>query len=100
MRSPMLRICRIAVIIGLFSSHCLAQIQVDQIWNRAKAAVQNTSPANIGLSDSKISAGLKEALTVSTSKAVAATGRPDGFLKNDSIKILLPSNLRKVGDGM
>lgn len=52
------------------------------------------------LSDGKITDGLKEALRVSTSRAVASTGRPDGFLKNEAIKILLPERLRKVGKGM
>ena len=53
-----------------------------------------------GLSDDKIVAGLREALQVSTSKAIALTGRPDGFLKNEAIKILLPPKLQNVGRGM
>ncbi len=53
-----------------------------------------------GLSDDKITAGLKQALQVSTSKAVSLTGKPDGFLKNAAIKILLPPKLKSVGSGM
>jgi len=53
-----------------------------------------------GLSNDKITAGLKEALTVSTGNAVATTGRTDGFLKNEAIKILLPDKLRTAGKGM
>jgi hypothetical protein len=53
-----------------------------------------------GLSNDKIIAGLKEALRVSTGKAVALTGKPDGFLKNEAIKILLPPRLQTVGKGM
>ena len=52
------------------------------------------------LSNSKITAGLKEALTVCTGKAVSLTGRPDGFLKNAAIKILLPDKLRTAGKTM
>jgi hypothetical protein len=52
------------------------------------------------LSNDKITAGLKEALKVSTGKAVALTGRPDGFLKNEAIKILLPPKLQTVGKGL
>src|SRR5204862_6291345 len=52
------------------------------------------------LTNDKIVAGLKEALTVSTRKAVASTGRPDGFLKNEAIKILVPEKLRNVSQGM
>ncbi|MGZ4815627.1 MAG: DUF4197 domain-containing protein [Terriglobales bacterium] len=87
-------------VVAILSGTSYAQIQVEEIWNRAKATAQSTSAANLGLTDSKISSGLKEALTVSTSKAVAVTGRPDGFYKNDAIKILLPDNLRKIGNGM
>jgi hypothetical protein len=50
-----------------------------------------------GLDDDKIVAGLKQALTVSTGKAVASTGRPDGFLKNAAIKIVLPPKLDTAG---
>lgn len=52
------------------------------------------------LSDEKIISGLKEALEVSTTKAVALTGRTDGFLKNESIRILLPTKLQALGKGM
>ena len=52
------------------------------------------------LSDDKISAGLKEALQISTANAVALTGKPDGFLKNDAIHIPLPDKLKTVGRGM
>ncbi len=68
---------------------------VDDIWKKAQSTLGTR-----GLSNDKIAAGLKEALTVSTGNAVAATGRPDGFLKNLAIKILLPEKLRTVGKGM
>lgn len=64
-----------------------------------KSGSSKSAPVS-SLSTSKITAGLKEALNVSTGKAVAATGRPDGFLKNDAIKILLPAKLQNVGRGM
>jgi len=52
------------------------------------------------LSDDKILAGLKEALQESTTRAIALTGRPDGFLKNEVIRILLPPKLQAVGKAM
>src|SRR5258708_37996239 len=70
---------------------CFAQSPLDQILNRARSS---------SLSDDKITAGLKEALRVSTGNAVASTGRVDGFLKNAAIKILLPPKLQTVGKGM
>ncbi len=44
----------------------------------------------------KIAAGLKQALTIGTSNAVAATGKPDGFLGNPQIRIPLPDTLRRL----
>lgn len=53
-----------------------------------------------GLSDSKIIAGLKEALDVGTGNAISLTGKIDGFFKNAAIKILMPSKLRTVEKGL
>lgn len=76
----------------------LAQAQFGDILKKADDALNQRSTA--GLSDGKIIAGLKEALQVSTGNAVALIGKPDGFLKNQAIKILLPPKLRTVGKGM
>jgi len=75
-----------------------AAAQLDDILKKAGDALQQRDTS--GLSDSKIVAGLKQALQVSTSKAVAITGKPDGFLKNEAIKILLPPRLETIGRGM
>jgi len=47
-----------------------------------------------GLPDEKIASGLKEALQIGTGNTVNLTGRPDGFLKNEAIKILMPEKLQ------
>lgn len=59
-----------------------------------------------GLSVETVVAGLKEALTAGTEKAVAATSKEGGYLDNSTIHILLPeqlntmtSALRKIGLG-
>jgi hypothetical protein len=52
------------------------------------------------LTNDKITAGLKQALEVSTANAVALTGKPDGFLKNDAIRIPLPDKLQTVSKGL
>jgi Protein of unknown function (DUF4197) len=70
----------------------------DQVLKKAEEALQDRDTAD--LSNEKIVAGLKEALEVSTTKAVALTGRHDGFLKNDAIRILLPPKMQAVGKGM
>ena len=76
----------------------LAQAQLGDILKKADEALNQHTTA--GLSNDKIIAGLKQALQVSTSKAVALTGKPDGFLKNEAIKILLPPKLQTIGRGM
>jgi hypothetical protein len=78
----------------LFLSIALAQSPLDKL----KEKIGMTSSK--GLTNDKIVAGLKDALKVSTGKAVAATGKPDGFLKNEAIKILLPPKLQSVGKGL
>ena len=75
-----------------------AQAQLGDILKKADETLNQHNTA--GLSNDKIIAGLKEALQVSTGKAVAVTGKPDGFLKNEAIKILLPPKLETVGKGM
>jgi hypothetical protein len=50
--------------------------------------------------DAKTASGLKEALQIGTDHAVDFTGRPDGFFKNDAIKILLPEKLRTAEKGL
>ena len=52
------------------------------------------------LSDSKVASGLKEALQVGTGNAVKLTGKPDGFFKNEAIKILMPEKLRTIERGL
>jgi hypothetical protein len=52
------------------------------------------------LSEEKIASGLKEALQVGTGNAVNLTGKPDGYFKNEVIKILMPAKLRTVEKGL
>lgn len=52
------------------------------------------------LSDTRISSGLKQALEIGADQAVKLTGRPDGYFNNPDIKILMPSNLRTLEEGL
>lgn len=93
--SIMRRILFTVLTAALLSAVCQAQLQLDQLWK--KAAKTGAAPA---LSDDRITAGLREALTISTRSAVTSTGRPDGFLKNAAIKILIPPKLKTFDKGM
>jgi len=48
------------------------------------------------LSTEEIIEGLKEALRVGTKKSLDILGKPDGFFKDQSVKILMPEKLKKV----
>lgn len=80
----------------LFSAISAAQSP----WDQIRSKITSARPASIALSNDKIVSGLKEALTVSTRNAVASTGHPDGFLKNEAIKILVPPKLRSAGNAI
>lgn len=53
-----------------------------------------------GLSESRIIAGLKEALTIGAGNAINLTGRLDGFFRNAAIKILIPRQLNTLARGL
>src|SRR5258708_38442437 len=80
----------LSVIVVLLAC-CFAQSPLDQILGRAKSS---------SLGNDKITAGLKEALKVSTGNAIAATGPPDGFLKHAAIKTLVPPKRQTAATGM
>ncbi len=87
-----------SILITVLACSIGATAQVDEILKKVDDSLQKRDTS--GLGDNKIVAGLKQALQVSTSRAVAQTGRPDGFLKNDAIKIVLPPRLEAVGRGL
>ena len=52
------------------------------------------------LDEAKIAAGLKEALQVGTGNTVHLTGKMDGYLRNQAIKILMPEQLQTFEKGL
>jgi hypothetical protein len=88
-------------LLGIALAICCSQFtraQVDRVLKKAGETLEHGHTS--GLSNDKIIAGLKQALQVSTSKAVALTGKRDGFLKNEAIKIVVPPKLQTVGRGL
>jgi len=83
--------------IALALCSTLAAAQLDQAVKKADDALDRDASA---LSNEKIISGLKQALQVSTAKAIALTGKHDGFLQNEQIRILLPPKLQSLGKGM
>jgi hypothetical protein len=82
-------------VISVFALAVAAQSPLDEIKRKIEEARNRNNGNN--LTDDKVISGLKEALKLGTSRTIAQTGRPDGFLKNAAIKILLPEKLRTAG---
>ena len=79
------------LLIGLVFLASPASAQVDQLLKGITGS---------GVTDSKASAGLKEALEVATEKAASLTGRPNGYFGDAAIKILMPAKLQTMQEGL
>jgi hypothetical protein len=71
-----------------------AAAQLDQLL-KGIPGISSTTPDN-----TKLVAGLKEALQVGTQNAVSLTGKPDGYYRNTAIKIQMPEQLRTLEAGL
>lgn len=58
--------------------------------------VVNQLPQGGAIGNTEIAQGLREALEMGIQKQVSKLTQPDGFLKNDLVKITLPEELQKV----
>jgi hypothetical protein len=68
--------------------------------NETLKQIPQTSGNAGTIGDVRIGAALKEALQVGTENAVKLTGRPDGYFRNETIKILLPEQLQTLDRGL
>ncbi len=71
-----------------------ASAQLDQLLRGMGLGQQG------GLSDAKVGSGLKEALQIGTENAVTVTGRPDGYFRNQAIRVLMPEKLQTLEKGL
>jgi hypothetical protein len=58
--------------------------------------VVNQLPSGTAIGNDEIARGLREALDTGIEKQVQKLTQPDGFFKNDMVKIFLPEELQKV----
>jgi hypothetical protein len=73
--------------------------QADELLNTTKNTnTKNGSSSH--LSDSRIDAGLKQALSVGAERAIKLLGSRGGFLNDSSVRIPLPGMLKSVGKGL
>lgn len=69
----------------------------EALMQQAGSILQQVGSAD-GVGSNEISAGLKQALDISTGAVVSQLGAAGGFSKDPSIHIPLPENLRKARD--
>jgi hypothetical protein len=86
-------------LLSSFFSH-VAEAQLPKGLDALKQLGGQATGGATNASGSEITQGLKEALRIGTENAVASTGRPDGFLGNPLIKILLPEQLQTAEKGL
>jgi len=87
----------LAMVLGLLVSVTASSAQLPDLL---KNLPQMPGGAGAGLGDAKIGQGLKEALRVGTENAVNLTGKVDGYLANQAIKILMPDRLKSLEQGL
>ena len=79
----------------LFGFFCLLGVVVLLLCAAACEKV-NDVLKSLGLSDTEIVAGLKEALNTAADTAQGSASKVNGFLKNEAIAIMLPDELKPV----
>ncbi len=62
----------------------------------ASDGTSSSGTLGLGLDDSQITSGIKQALSVATSRAVATVGQRDGYWRDEAIQIPLPGMLQRV----
>jgi Protein of unknown function (DUF4197) len=79
---------------------CCAVLSFSQSNASTKSESQQPRQAASDPDDATVISGLRQALEISSTKAIAQTGKHDGFLQNESIRILLPPKLQAIGKSM
>ena len=96
-----MRYAKTVVILLLLVSVCggMASAQLPKALDALKQLGGKSSGATSS-SASDITSGLKEALRIGTGNAVSSTSKPNGFLGNPLIKIVMPERLQTVEKGL
>ncbi len=66
--------------------------------DKLRGALTTKGGATSSLSQTDATGGVKEALARGVEQAISQLGKPDGFFRDQAVKILVPKKLRKVTD--
>ena len=80
----------------LFSANTQAQSFKDMLKKKADEATESVTSGDNALTSEEVGKGLKEALTKGIEKGVSSVSKPDGYLKDLSIKLLMPEEAKKA----
>ena len=91
-RRQLLAVFAVALPAALSAPSLLAQSSLER-------ALQRIGGSRSGrLSESDAAGGIKEALAQGVDRSIRQLGRPDGFFRDQAVKILVPERLRQVAD--
>ncbi|MGK0172143.1 MAG: hypothetical protein ACI9W2_003877 [Gammaproteobacteria bacterium] len=99
MRRPLSRrhglsACALLLVSTLSAPYTATAFDLKKIFQDVTTSTSSGRVA--ALSQGEIGQGLKEALAQGVQRAVAALGKPDGFLSNAKVKIPMPESLQKI----
>jgi len=93
-----------SLVFGLALAGPATSVGLDGLFKSAEGFLDGggtTSSGDLaGLTDAQIDAGLKQALSLGTERAVAVLGQPGGFLNDPQVRIPLPGVLSSAADGL
>jgi Protein of unknown function (DUF4197) len=85
------------LLIALLGASCA----ISNFAQTASAAKSNANTSQHSDPDNAtVISALRQALEISSTKAIEQTGKHDGFLENEAIRILLPPRLQSIGKSM
>lgn len=91
------------VVVGALAavlSAASAQAGLDDLFKSAEGMLKGGSSDSASLSNSQISAGLKEALGIGAERAIEILGQSGGYLNDKSVRIPLPGVLGKAAKAL
>jgi Protein of unknown function (DUF4197) len=94
MRRRQLVIAIAALPLSALAPFAGAQSLGDQLKDSLRGNRRNSA----GVSESDAAGGIKEALAQGVDRAVRQLGKPDGFFRDQAVKILVPEKVRKLAD--
>ena len=89
----------VAIAIVTAAATAGAQSIEQQLKDRLLGTGSNTNNINnTNLNERDASSGVKEALAQGVDRAIRQLGKPDGFFRDQAVKILVPEKIRKLAD--